>query len=244
MLSETEALPGRSEGITRRAALLRVASLMGGALSAGTLSAVLAGCDREGGRGGAALSAEQKEMVATIAEHIIPRTDTPGARDVGVADFIDEMMAEFYPENERALFLAGLEEVNRRARAAHGETFLDSTPEQQREVLTALDRETFAARPEPSRPAVTRDIRDVTEPGAGETPLPPEIESDSVRWIWGEEKKAGATEIPFFRTMKELTLVGYYTSEPGATQELKYAAVPGRYEGCVPFSRIGRTWAV
>jgi hypothetical protein len=49
---------------------------------------------------------------------------------------------------------------------------------------------------------------------------------------------------PFFRIMKELTLVGYYTSEVGATRELHHAPVPGRYEGCVPLARIGRTWAV
>src|SRR2546428_751816 len=49
---------------------------------------------------------------------------------------------------------------------------------------------------------------------------------------------------PFFRTMKELTLVGYYTSEIGATRELRHAPVPGRFEGCVPLDRIGRAWAV
>lgn len=47
----------------------------------------------------------------------------------------------------------------------------------------------------------------------------------------------------FFLTMKELTMLGYFTSEPGATQVLRYEAVPGRYDGCVPFEEIGRTWA-
>ena len=50
--------------------------------------------------------------------------------------------------------------------------------------------------------------------------------------------------VPFFRTLKELTLVGYYTSEIGATRELHHAPVPGRYDGCVPLAQIGRTWAV
>jgi hypothetical protein len=48
----------------------------------------------------------------------------------------------------------------------------------------------------------------------------------------------------FFRTFKELTLVGYYTSEIGATRELHHAPVPGRYDGCVPLAQVGRTWAV
>jgi hypothetical protein len=50
--------------------------------------------------------------------------------------------------------------------------------------------------------------------------------------------------VPFWRTMKELTLVGYYTSEPGATKELRYEATPARYDACVPLAKIGRAWSV
>lgn len=49
---------------------------------------------------------------------------------------------------------------------------------------------------------------------------------------------------PFFRTMKELTILGYYTSRAGATRELRHVQVPGRFDGCVPFRKTGRTWAV
>lgn len=44
---------------------------------------------------------------------------------------------------------------------------------------------------------------------------------------------------PFFLQMKELTLVGYYTSKVGATRELQYKAVPGEYRGCVPLDELG-----
>ncbi|WP_022836355.1 gluconate 2-dehydrogenase subunit 3 family protein [Salisaeta longa] len=47
----------------------------------------------------------------------------------------------------------------------------------------------------------------------------------------------------FFRMFKELTLVGYYTSEVGATQELRLNIVPGYYDGNVPFADIGRAWS-
>jgi hypothetical protein len=46
----------------------------------------------------------------------------------------------------------------------------------------------------------------------------------------------------FFRLVKELTLVGYCTSEPGATKFLKYAAVPGPYRGDIPYSEVGKAW--
>jgi hypothetical protein len=47
----------------------------------------------------------------------------------------------------------------------------------------------------------------------------------------------------YFRMMKELTLLGYFTSEIGATQALRYVAVPGKYEGCVPYKKGDRAWA-
>lgn len=48
---------------------------------------------------------------------------------------------------------------------------------------------------------------------------------------------------PFFRMMKELVIVGYYTSEVGATEELKTNRVPGYYDGDVPYEEVGRAWA-
>lgn len=57
---------------------------------------------------------------------------------------------------------------------------------------------------------------------------------------------AGVAEIeepPFFLTMKEWTLTGYYTSEIGMTQELQHLKVAGSYAGCVPLDEVGRSWA-
>ena len=47
----------------------------------------------------------------------------------------------------------------------------------------------------------------------------------------------------YFRMMKELTLLGYFTSEIGATKALRYIAVPGRYDGCVPYKKGDKAWA-
>lgn len=50
-------------------------------------------------------------------------------------------------------------------------------------------------------------------------------------------------ERPFVMVMKELTMLGYFTSQPGATEVLRYEAVPGYYNGCMPLEEVGRTWA-
>ncbi len=47
-----------------------------------------------------------------------------------------------------------------------------------------------------------------------------------------------------FRLMKELTLLGYFTSKPGATQALRYLPVPGGYKGSVKLGPDERSWAL
>lgn len=48
---------------------------------------------------------------------------------------------------------------------------------------------------------------------------------------------------PFFYKLKELTVLGYYTSQVGATTELAYNPVPGRYDGDLDFAEVGRQWS-
>lgn len=48
----------------------------------------------------------------------------------------------------------------------------------------------------------------------------------------------------YFRLMKELTLLGYFTSEVGAKQALRYVESPGRYEGCIPYKKGDKAWAL
>jgi hypothetical protein len=47
---------------------------------------------------------------------------------------------------------------------------------------------------------------------------------------------------PFFFKLKLLTVLGYYTSEVGATTELAFNPVPGRYDGNVDFATLGKQW--
>lgn len=58
-------------------------------------------------------------------------------------------------------------------------------------------------------------------------------------------EKAKTPEQPnhYFRMVKELTLLGFFTSEPGATKALRYLPVPGRYDGNVPYKKGDRAWA-
>jgi gluconate 2-dehydrogenase gamma chain len=232
----------RPGSIDRREALRRTALLLGGAISAPTLAAMLAGCEApavgETGWTPRALSDVQGAQVATIAEHIIPATDTPGARAAGVHRFIDTMLAEYYSPEQRAAFLAGLAEVDARARSTKGKPFLDLTPTDQRDVLTLLDTDAYRRAPAPGTNAAAAAVRGQDAEGTRtEGATADQRTKDPVRPHPEPQRQ------PFFHTMKELTLLGYYTSQIGATQELKYAQVPGRFDGCVPFATVGRAWS-
>ena len=71
------------------------------------------------GREPSILSPPQMSIVAAVAEIMIPRTDTPGAIDVGVPGFIDIMLKNVYAQQDRERYLAGLAEFDA---AAHTQT--------------------------------------------------------------------------------------------------------------------------
>ena len=58
-----------------------------------------------------------------------------------------------------------------------------------------------------------------------------------------QAKKGKDDPSHYFRMMKELTLLGYFTSKEGATQALRYIAVPGKYDGAVPYKKGDKAWA-
>ena len=232
--------------LTRREALKRAALALGGVLSAPTLTAVLAASERgdELLGGAPVLSAAQRRLVLDMAERIIPTTDTPGARAARVDGFIEIMLAEYYPEEERKRFLAGLRRVEERSRRAFGKSFAQLATKQQTAVVEALNRAAYPSpqargdAAQPPQSPVMQEGRVETGRSHGSEAL---VASGAVTLDrdWDPEDVGGRS---FFRTLKELTLVGYYTSEIGATQELRVNPM-GAWRADIPYSEIGRAWA-
>jgi len=144
------------------------------------------------------LNPRQNRTVTTIAEIIIPQTDTPGAKAARVNEFIDLILTEWYDEEEKLTFMTGLASVDSGALELYGKDFVDCEEKQQVEMLQALDDD-VASRSEDVRRRRTR---------------PPEKN--------------------FFFMMKQLTLIGYYTSQIGFEQELHGEIIPSRHAACVP----------
>ena len=84
-------------------------------------------------------SGEQRRILAALAETIIPRTDTPGAIDAGVPRFIEVMVAEWFNDQERAIFEDGLKDMEARIPTEFGKPFHQLSGEQQIAILEAME---------------------------------------------------------------------------------------------------------
>ncbi len=83
------------------------------------------------------LSPHQRETVAMISDLIIPKTTTPGARDAGVHEFIDVLLASLDPPF-RQEFLEGLVWTDRRSNQLFHKAFIEATRDQQTVLLTVI----------------------------------------------------------------------------------------------------------
>ena len=131
--------------IDRREAIRRAALLAGVALSPDWLMAVgpaVAPAGRQVGPGapGSRLTPAHAAIAGAVVDRILPRTDTPGAADVGVPAFIDLLYGEFMTPAERQMLTNGLNEVDAAAKAAHGGGFTTLSPDRQVTVLRAIAR--------------------------------------------------------------------------------------------------------
>jgi len=57
------------------------------------------------------------------------------------------------------------------------------------------------------------------------------------------DAKPGENSPHYFTLMKQLTLFGFFTSEPGATRVARYRPIPGRYKGCIPYVKGETFWS-
>jgi hypothetical protein len=129
--------------MNRRDAIARVSLLLGGAIL-GT-EAFLSGCtnapDKKIGGVGANFSNDDIAFFDQIAETILPKTDTPGAKDAKVGEFMARIVKDCYTDKDQKVFLDGMQALNDASQKKNGKSFMDSTPEQQHDLLVDLDKE-------------------------------------------------------------------------------------------------------
>ncbi|MEZ0608421.1 gluconate 2-dehydrogenase subunit 3 family protein [Fibrella sp. WM1] len=189
--------------MNRRNALKTSALFMGYAVSATALTETFIACQKTVNLNWKPvfLTNEQGNTVAEITETILPKTSTPGAKELGVPQFVDKMLHDLLAEEDQKDFIASLEALDDRCESEYGNSFVDCTPAQREAFLLTLDKEA--------------------------EPFPPSL--------WGITLKPSGPPA-FFRRLKSLTLLGYYTSEKIGKEVLAYDPVPGEYIACMPLN--------
>lgn len=154
------------------------------------------------------LNAHQSATVTAMAEIILPKTETPGATDAGVRDFIDLILTEWYAEAERNRFLSGLADVDARSQGLFGKDFIGCSADQQADILTALGEKMVED---------ADRMRNQSRQARGTVPAP---------------------DKNFYFMLRHWTLTAYYTSEVGATAELNFQIIPDRHDECAEVGAI------
>lgn len=207
--------------VTRREAVQRVAALLGGvALIDGerlfAASFEPAALDAALAQGTGTFSATDVALLDEIADTILPQTSTPGAKAAKAGAFMALMVTDAYTGENSQVFRQGLRQVDEACRQAHGVSFMQASPAERLSLIQALDREQHA-----------------------------EMEDRAPKRRLRAPAAAAAPSVPahYFRMMKELALLGYFTSEVGYTQAMRYVESPGRFDPDVPHAPGDKTWA-
>jgi len=184
--------------MNRRDALKNMVLMMGGTMVGANV--ILTGCAPEDRIEGLDFSASEIAYMDEIGEAIIPATDTPGAKAVGIGVFMKVMVQETYNQEQQETWIRGLNEIRDGFKDEVGTDFMNATVEQRTDYLNRL----------------YQNARNVSN-------------EDGPQYI---------------NMMKDLTVLGYFTSEVGATQQLRYVETPGSYDGCTDYQKGDRVWAL
>ena len=144
-------------------------------------------------------SERQRDLMRAVSQIVIPATNTPGAGDVGAGDFVLLGLAHGLEKARTPLPKDAPQELVRHART---DGSLDQAAWLEAELDRRTDGDFLKAAPDQQAMVLTK--------------------------LDGEAYAEGVREHPW-RTIKALILTGYYTSEPGGSQELQFNLVPGTY---------------
>ena len=249
--------------LTRREAMRRVGALLGGVAFVGG-SGLLAACERAPADRTAVAPGEYKPvgqfsaadvaLLDEIADTILPPTATPGAKAAAAGPFMALMVTDTYKPRDQQAFRDGLKKI-----ADSG--FMAATPQARLAQVTALDQEQKTATD--ARNAHIKAAANATGPspdkpltGAAAAGKKLEGKRADANLPDARQQNAGTSEVAngaavtddippahYFRMMKELALLGYFTSEVvgklptniSGQQTMRYVDTPGRFDPCIPY---------
>ncbi len=203
----------------RRELLKMIALLTGGAVIGGEV--FLSGC-KTGAKADAGFSASNIALLDEVGETIIPATASPGAKAAQVGEFMKVMVTDCYTGKQQAVFINGLAELENACKKMHGRSFMECTPQQRHDFLLSLEKE----------------AKDFNSKRDEEDKAKREIhEQTNAKLLRKDQVEFEQSPSHYYTMIKQLTLWGYFSSKPGATQALRHVPVPGKYDGAYPYQK-------
>lgn len=181
----------------RRELLKNISILTGAAVVGGEF--FLSGCNRNDNVSEMIGLFSKKEITFfdEIAETIIPRTSTPGAKDAQVGNFIADFVSNCYDAKDQNVIKNSLATIDQMSQTQYKNSFVKLSSQQRHDLLQKAATEAKVYNENP--------------------------------------QKANDAPPHYFTLFQQLTLMGFFTSEAGYTQVLRFEIVPGKYEGCIDY---------
>lgn len=203
----------------RRELLKVIAVLTGGVVIGGGV--FLSGCKTELKNGEGLLSIDQMSLLNEIGDTIIPVTDTPGAKAAKVGEFMNVYVSDCYRADQQKAFTEGISALEAGSKKQFNKNFMELDLDERMKLLTGLEAEAKA---------YNQQLREKEQPAR-----------DAAR---KEMKEFFGAAPHYYTLMKQLTLLGYFTSEIGMKQALRFLPVPGKYDGAFPYKKGDKAWAI
>ena len=187
--------------MNRREALHRTAAITGLAVTSTIGIGFLKGCKPSGDPDGQPvfLSQEEIKTVTAIADTILPKTDTPGAIELQVPEFVDIMLKDCIPAEQQVTIREELKEFQEKVVSEYSNPFEKCSPDEKQQII--------------------------------------EAEEEAAYGVLNQSGKRS-----FYLYLKQLVLLGYFSSEYVMTSLLNYTPVATRYEGCIPLKESDRLY--
>lgn len=160
-------------------------------------------------------TANEVQLLDDIAETILPATQTPGAKAAGCGAVIATFVRDCYEPSQQQLIKDGLLEIRAMAKHQFNNDFVALSSAEKLAMLQTLDQTSKHA----------------SSGASGNSSLS------------GSRQKQRDGAPHYFVLLKQLSIFSFFTSKVGGTQVLRYQAVPGHYNGDLPYKKGDRAWA-
>ncbi len=175
------------------------------------------------------LTAEDVALLNEIGDTILPVTaDSGGAKEANVGEFMNNTVTDCYRKHEQDAFVAGLKTIREKCLADMKKNFAELTPEERTKFIGMLEKE---AKP-------FNQGLDVEEKVKRES-----LKSENDSRPWKDNKEFVPAARHYYTMIKQMTIMGYFTSEIGMTKARRHVAVPGKYDGALAYNKGDKAWA-